>query len=152
MYAKLQRRLVLFFVLAAVPILVASAAFACQRLVTAYATPKSGPVGTNVTVTGGNYNPSAGPVEVRLDTRTGKVLATTAAQPDGNISVTFPIPSGTSVGYHTLVVTQFTSSGTMISGGPGRTSFQVTQSATKASAGGIFTTPLAVGFQLTMAG
>ncbi len=101
----------------------ASAAFACQSLTTAAVSPNSGPAGSTVTVTGSNYS-NAAPVQVRLDSRTATPIAT--AQPvNGNVSVQATIPAGTSVGFHTVLITQ-TVNGVPRSGSPGRASFQVT--------------------------
>ena len=120
--------LVLVFGLVAVPVILASAAYACQRLTTATASPNSGPVGTTVTVTGGNYSASAtaSNVEVHLDTRDGLVLGSTRAASNGTFSVSFQIPSNVTVGYHTLIATQYTSAGAPVAGSPGRTTLRVT--------------------------
>jgi hypothetical protein len=124
-----KRRLLVGFAIVAVPVGLASAAFACQVLATLSVTPTSGPSGTSVTATGGNYSSSASAsnIEIHLDSRTGRVLASTRAGGDGSLNVTFPV-SGVAVGYHTLVATQYNANGTPKSGTPGRASFQVTAS------------------------
>lgn len=140
---RVQRRLVLTFLAAAVPVAVASAAFACQSLATLSANPKSGPVGTSVTLTGANYSgsPSAGDVEIHLDSRTGPLLASTRADSAGKISVTFTVPD-MSKGFHTFLATQLVN-GVPKSGTPGRTSFEVTKATASASAGAFSPSSLA---------
>ena len=121
--------------LVAVPVVFASAAFACQALTTANARPRSGPVGTEVNVTGGGYNRNY-PVEIRWDSRTAPPLATAQPAENGSVSAFIRVPQ-TSVGYHTILITQKVLSGGVWvdkSGSPGRTSFQVTSgSASSAS-------------------
>jgi hypothetical protein len=126
----LKRRLFVGFAIVAVPVGLASAAFACQVLATLAVNPTAGARGTKVTATGGNYSASssASDVKIHLDSREGRVLATTRAASSGSISVDFTIPSEVTVGYHTLVATQFNANGTPKSGTPGRASFQVTAS------------------------
>jgi MYXO-CTERM domain-containing protein len=85
--------------------------------------PKSGPAGSSVNVTGSNYS-NAAPVQIRLDSRTATPLATPMPS-GGNVNANVTIPAGTSVGYHTVLITQ-TVNGVPRSGSPGRASFQVT--------------------------
>ena len=121
-----KRRVLGLFAAAAVPLVFASVAYACQSLTTAAVAPKSGPAGSAVTVTGCNYS-NAAQVEVRLDSRTAAPLAT-AMPTSGCVSAGVTIPGGTSVGYHTVLITQ-TVNGVPRSGSPGRASFQVTSGA-----------------------
>lgn len=137
----LRRRLVVGFAALAIPLGVASAAFACQSLSTLALSPGAGPVGTSVTATGGNYSSStsASAVDIHLDTREGPVLASTRPSSTGTISVTFTIPSSMAVGYHNLVATQKNANGTPKSGTPGRSSFQVTTGAVGGTSGAVNT-------------
>ncbi len=124
-----KKRALGVFALVAVPVVFASAAFACQALTTANARPKSGPVGTEVNVTGGGYNANFD-VEVRWDSRTAPPLAVVRPAANGSVSAFIRVPN-TSVGYHTILITQKVLSGGVWvdkSGSPGRTSFQVTAS------------------------
>lgn len=121
--------------LVAVPLLFASAAWACQALTTAYARPKSGPVGTSVTVTGGGYS-SQYDVHIRWDSRYAPPLATVRPASNGSVSAVIRVPNS-APGYHTILITQkVLSNGVWVdkSGTPGRASFQVTTAgATSAS-------------------
>lgn len=113
----------------------ASAALACQSLATLSANPRSGPVGTNVTLTGANYSGSstASNVDIHVDSRSGPIVASTRADASGKINVTFSVPGEMTSGYHTLLATQ-TVNGVPKSGTPGRTSFQVTGTSASSSA------------------
>jgi hypothetical protein len=133
----------------------ASAAFACQSLATATVTPKSGPSGTVVNLTGGNYcsSPTCSRIQVHLDSRTGRVLADTAPAADINLSFPVNAPAGS----HVLVVTQYTSPNgvTPVAGTPGRASFNVTSGSAADVTGGFtpsdLATPLGVaGLALSM--
>jgi MYXO-CTERM domain-containing protein len=125
-----KRRALGLFAAVAVPLVFASVAYACQSLTTAAVNPKSGPAGSSVTVTGCNYS-NAAPTQVRLDSRTAAPLAT--PMPSGGcVNAAVTIPGGTSVGYHTVLITQ-TVNGVPRSGSPGRASFQVTSGASSAS-------------------
>jgi len=132
-----KKRALGLFTLVAVPVIFASAAFACQALTTANARPKSGPVGAEVNVTGGGYNANYD-VQVRWDSRYAPPLATARPASNGSVSVTIRVPN-TSVGTHTILITQkVLSNGVWVdkSGSPGRTSFNVTSgSAGSASTG-----------------
>lgn len=120
---------------AAVVIAMASTAFACQVLATLSVSPKSGPVGTEVTATGANYSATAlTEVVIRLDTRDGPELARTRPLPSGQIIATFKIPPGTSAGYHTILATQLKADGTAVAGTPGRASFEVTGAGSSSTA------------------
>lgn len=62
-----------------------------------------------VTVTGGSFDGGEGapPVELRFDTRDAPfILQTNPPGSSGQISATFPIPAGTSPGWHLLLATQ----------------------------------------------
>ncbi|MDP9387159.1 MAG: hypothetical protein M3Q48_04340 [Actinomycetota bacterium] len=131
---KLQRRSLILFGGAAVPIALASAAFACQSTVTLYASPSTVAPGGTVKVTGNKYNSSStfGPVDIRLDSRTAKPLASTTPV-GGNIEVDVKIPQNTSTGYHILIATQYNESGTPCTGCPGRTTIKVVSPTAAAS-------------------
>ncbi len=122
-----KKRALGVFALVAVPVIFASAAFACQALTTANARPKAGPVGTEVNVTGGGYNANFD-VEIRWDSRTAPPLAVVRPASNGSVSAFIRVPQ-TSVGFHTILITQkVLSNGVWVdkSGSPGRTSFEVT--------------------------
>src|SRR5437763_15454105 len=103
---SLKRRLLAGFALVAIPIGVASAAYACQVLATLSVTPSTASNGTTVTATGGNYSGSsaASNVDIHLDARGGRVLASTRAT-GGKVNVSFPL-SNVRLGNHTLIATQ----------------------------------------------
>lgn len=127
------------FALVTVPLLAASAAYACQRLVTLHANPTSAAAGATVQVSGVNYdrNATSSPVDIRLDRRSGAVLAsvsTASLGSKGDFSVAVTIPAGTAIGNHILVATQTLGNGAPCVGCPGRANLEVT-SAAAASAG-----------------
>ena len=131
----------------------ASAAFACQSLATATVNPKSGPSGTTVNLRGTNYSssPTASPIQVHLDSRTGPVLAQTGPSTSINLNFAVTGPAGS----HPLVVTQYTSSGAPVAGTPGRSYFNITSGSSADVTGGFtpsdLATPLGVaGLALSM--
>lgn len=140
----------------AIPVTVASIAYACQVLATLSVSPTAGPTGTSVTATGGNYSTSAtaSDVVIRLDSRTAPGIASTRPGPDRKISVSFNLPAGTARGTHTVLATQYNADGTPVAGTPGRASFKVTAAGTVAAASGSASiahlTPVAVGLSLLL--
>ena len=121
---------------AAIPLVIAATAWACGvlaflKLDTSVARP-----GQLVTATGGNYGQvsSNSPVSIRLDSRRGPVLATATPDPGGKINTTFNVPATARTGWHVIMATQTTSSGTPKSGTPGRTTLRI-QGAAKGSSG-----------------
>lgn len=128
------------FALVTVPLLAASAAYACQRLVTLHANPTTAAAGATVQVTGVNYdrNATSSAVDIRLDRRSGPVLAsvpTASLGSKGDFAVAVTIPAGTAIGNHILVATQTLGNGAPCVGCPGRANLEVTSGATAASAG-----------------
>lgn len=111
------------FTLAAVPLMLASAAFACQRLVDAHVRPNGGPPGTEVNITGGNYIANSS-VQVRWNSRTAPPLVVATTDDRGRFNATFRAPNGP-IGYNTIIVTQYTATGVPCSGCPGRASFNL---------------------------
>jgi hypothetical protein len=153
---KSRRRLAVLSGAIAAPVVVASAAFACQSLATLTLDKKAGPSGTEVTVLqGANYSgsPTSSRIEFHLDTRTGPLLGATAG-PQSNISGTKFTVSGPD-GWHVILATQYTASGAPVAGTPGKASFQI-GGASSADVTGGFTpsdlaTPLGVaGLALSM--
>ena len=112
---------------AALPLAIASAAWACGILATLAVDKKVAAPGEAVTATGRNWTTAAGssPVTIRLQSRSGQVLATTAAQTGGTIRETFAVPASLSPGWYVLVATQFNADGTPKTGTPGRTTLRV---------------------------
>lgn len=112
---------------AALPLAIASAAWACGILATLAVDKKVAAPGEAVTATGRNWTTAAGssPVTIRLQSRSGQVLATTAAQTGGTIRETFAVPASLSPGWYVMVATQFNADGTPKTGTPGRTTLRV---------------------------
>lgn len=142
---KTKRRLCVgTFVLVAAPVLVASVASACTQLANLQANPNSGAAGSTINVTGSRFRTEAGagPVEVRLDSRSGAPIATL---PVGSINTvggtitTMPvtIPAAASMGFHTLIATQFnTTTGALLSGFPVRATYRITAPAASKDSSG----------------
>ena len=151
---RMKKRALVLSALIAVPMLFASAAWACQALTTAYANPKSGPVGTSVAVTGGGYD-NRFDVQIRWDSRYAPPLATVRPV-NGWVSATITVPNSTT-GYHTILITQkvLNSSGVWVdkSGTPGRASFQVTAGGTSSASSldpSVLVTPMGLAGLLLM--
>lgn len=120
---------------AALPLAVASVAWACGVLATLTLDKKVAAPGQALTATGRNYanttEGGASPVAIRLKSRSGQVLSTVAAS-NGKIEDTFTLPANTSPGWYVVLATQTTATGTQKSGTPGRTTLRV-QSASKSA-------------------
>lgn len=129
----------------AVPLAAAALAYGCTAAATLASSPGAASAGATVTVTGKYFKThetdspgSAGPVEIRLGSITGPVLASaTPAGPDRAISVQITVPSDAAVGESFISATQFESNGTPVYGTPARQAFRVT--APPAAAGGAAT-------------
>jgi len=123
---------------AVVPLAVASVAWACGVLATLSVDKKVVSPGETVNATGRNYSTAAGAsaVAIRLKTRDGQVVATTAAQTGGGISTDFVVPASLSPGWYVLLATQTNANGTQKSGTPGRTTLRVQGSAQGAAVAG----------------
>jgi hypothetical protein len=113
---------------AALPLAVASVAWACGVLATVTLDKKVASPGEAVSITGKNYATTAtgGPsaVTVRLQSRSGTVLTTVPAVA-GRISDTFTVPSSVSPGWYVVLATQNNANGTPKSGTPGRTTLRI---------------------------
>ena len=133
---KLSKRATLVFSLGvlAIPLAAAATAYACTSVSTLSASPGAAMAGSAVNVTGafyGVHNPSdattAGPVEIRLGSLSGPVLATaTPAGQSNSFTVQVPIPQGTPAGDTFFVATQYNADGTPVYGTPARQVFTVT--------------------------
>ncbi len=121
---------------AALTLAIVSTAWACGVLATLKASPGGVAPGQTVTATGNNYSSaaSASDVSIRLNSRSGQVLATTKPVP-GSTSINTPvqIPSNVAPGWKVLVATQ-TVNGVPKSGTPGRTTVRVSGAAQAQSA------------------
>jgi hypothetical protein len=121
---------------AALPLAVASVAWACGVLATVTLDKKFASPGEAVSLTGKNYATTAvggaSAVTVRLQSRNGTVLTTVPAVA-GRISDTFTVPSNLSPGWYVVLATQSNANGTPKSGTPGRTTLRVQGSAAGAT-------------------
>lgn len=120
---------------AALPLAVASAAWACGVLATLSVDKKVVAPGETVTVTGRNWGTTGhSAVSLRLKTRDGRVIATTTANPDRTIDSTFALPNNLSPGWYVLLGTQTnTTTGNPKTGTPGRTTLRIQGAAAKSS-------------------
>jgi hypothetical protein len=123
-----------------VPLVAAATAYACTSVATLSESPGAALAGSSVMIHGafyGVHNPAdattAGPVEIRLGSLSGPVLATaTPAGQDNSFDVQIPIPQGTAAGDTFFVATQYNADGTPVYGTPARQVFTVTAPPTPA--------------------
>ncbi len=95
--------------------------------------------GQAITVTGTSFTGAAGnsPVNIRLNTRSGRVLATPTPDSAGRINATFPVPNDLAPGWYLLVATQTTTANNRHLGfTPGRTRIFVRAASAGAAAPG----------------
>jgi hypothetical protein len=116
---------------AALPLAVVSVAWACGVLATLKLDKKVAAPGDTITATGRNWATTGhSAVSLRLKTRDGRVIATTAAQPGGTISETFALPRDLDPGWYVVLATQTnTTTGNPKTGTPGRTTLRIQGSA-----------------------
>lgn len=112
---------------AALPLAVASVAWACGVLATLTLDTKVASPGQTITATGANWGTAAGQsaVTIRLKSRNGQLLATTPAQTGGRINETFALPASLSPGWYVVIANQFNANGTAKTGTPGRATIRV---------------------------
>jgi hypothetical protein len=109
--------------------LFAAAAWACTNLSTLNLSNATGAPGSQVTVTGSSFTPSAAgqvapPVVLHFNSLTGPALATTHPNAAGDITATFTVPQA-QPGDYVIVATQTTAKGTPEFGTPARASLVI---------------------------
>ncbi|MDP9389371.1 MAG: hypothetical protein M3Q48_16000, partial [Actinomycetota bacterium] len=105
--------------------LIGGVAWACVPQARVTATPKSGAVGTEVTLSGTSFDASGGPVKVWWDGSGGRLLGTATVKADRTFSFSFKVPDGASGGSHVVATTQSDANGQPIAGSPVNTTFRV---------------------------
>jgi hypothetical protein len=137
------RTLVVVAILA-IPLAVASIAFACARLSTLKLNRTSGPPGAQASAIGRNYNFDArsSAVTLRFNSRRGPVLWEGRADSRGRIRGAFRIPNARP-GQYVILATQ-TSEGRPVAGTPGRAPLRIS-GARRSSAASAATPPPAGG-------
>jgi len=124
----MKRKVGLVLIFAAVlPLAATSIAWACGRLAVINTDVKAASAGQQINVTGRNFDTAVGSslVSIRLKTRTGEVLATTAPSSAGIVNTTVRMPATLDPGWYVVLATQTRASGTPSSGTPGRTTLRV---------------------------
>jgi len=130
---------------AVIPLAVAATAWACGNLATLKGPGAAAP-GSTITVTGSNYRavgPNT-PVQIRLDSRNGRVLpGGESITPNSANRISAQVSlAGVSSGYHLLLGTQYsTTTGAPTSGTPGRTTIRVQGSSASSSSGSSWGSP-----------
>lgn len=107
----------------------AAAAWACTNLATLNLSNATGAPGSQVTLTGSSFTPTAAgkiapPVVLHFNSLTGPALATVHPNAAGDISATFTVPQA-QPGDYVIVATQTTSKGTAEFGTPARASLVI---------------------------
>lgn len=105
----------------AVPLAVASLAFACARLATLKLDRAGGSPGAQTNAVGANFNNNAksSAVALRFNSRNGRIRWEGRADPRGRITGSFAIPK-VRPGHYVIVATQETPEGRPAAGTPGR--------------------------------
>lgn len=113
----------------AIPLMVAATAFACANLATIKPNKNTGTPGTTVYVRGFNFTtrPDASPVEIRMNSRRGEVLAEVRPNKRGRIEAIIKVPKA-KVGKGFLLATQRTGEGRPVAGTPARHPFTIKSS------------------------
>jgi hypothetical protein len=119
----------------AVPLAIASMAFACARLATLKLDRAGGTPGARVGAEGRNFSNDAAssPVALRLNSRRGPVLWEGRPNRRGRIRASFTIPSARA-GHYVILATQQTAEGRPAAGTPARAPLRVRSSSRSAAA------------------
>jgi hypothetical protein len=112
--------------LAAIPLAAAATAFACGNLAYLKLNRSTARPGDQVTARGGNYNtsPRASAIQLRFNSRNGRVLWEGRPNANGKFASAFTVPNARP-GYYVLVTTQVGPDGRPAAGTPGRTPLRV---------------------------
>ena len=113
---------------AGVPLAVAATAFACANLTSLKLDRAAATPGTQVTAVGRNFNtnPAASPVQIRFNSRNGRVLL--EGRPEaGKVRGSFTVPQARA-GDYVIVATQLAPNGRPASGTPGRAPLTIRRS------------------------
>lgn len=110
----------------AVPLAIASLAFACARLATLKLDRAGGRPGAETNAVGVNFNNNAesSPVAIRFNSRNGRILWQGRADRRGRIKGSFKIPNARP-GDYVIVATQQTAEGRPAAGTPGRAPLEI---------------------------
>ncbi len=123
---SIRKRMGVLFLGTAIPLVLASAAYACASLATLSINPEKGRPGITVAGTGANYcsDPACSEVTIHFKSRSGPVLATTRPGADRRIAFEFKVPKA-AAGWYSIVAVQSKADGSPVAGTPGRDSFKV---------------------------
>ena len=132
----MRRRFGLLVLCGLVPFAVTASAFAQGAVLEL--NPRSGPPGTEITVTGSGFNGSSATttpgVQLRLSTRDALPLKTAVVSTQNTISDSFPIPAGLAAGEYLVLATQTSTRGAALFGTPARARLRVTAGRAAAAA------------------
>lgn len=119
----------------AVPLAVASLAFACARLATLKLDRAGGRSGVVTNAVGINFNNDAksSPVAIRFNSRNGRILWSGRADRSGKVKGSFRIPNARP-GNYVIIATQETAEGRPAAGTPGRAPLEIRRKAATRSA------------------
>lgn len=134
---SVRKRMGVLFLGTAIPLVLASAAYACAALATLSITPEKGRPGATVAGTGANYcsDPACSEVTIHFKSRSGPVLATTRPTAERRIAFEFKVPKA-AAGWYSIVAVQSKADGAPVAGTPGRDSFKILRR-TSANEGGV---------------
>ena len=130
MQSKRRPLYLMAFGVVAVPLVAASIAYACSALASLSVNTQSADSGATVTGVGRNFSnahggaPSAEPVVLHFNTRSGPVLWSGRPDANGNVDFSFQVPR-TAAGSYALIATQNNADGVPVSGTPARATFTV---------------------------
>lgn len=123
---SIRKRMGVLFIGTAIPLVLASAAYACASLATLSVNPEKGRPGITVSGSGANYcaDPACSEVTIHFKSRSGLVLATTRPGADRRIAFEFTVPKA-AAGWYSIVAVQSKADGAPVAGTPGRDSFKI---------------------------
>ena len=128
----------------AVPLVIVAAAYACGSLATLKLNRATATAGAEVKATGGNYNtsPRASTIQLRFNSRNGRILWEGRPAPSGRFTATFAAPAARA-GYYVVVATQTGPDGRPAAGTPGRAPLRMRRGSSSKSSGAAAVAPFA---------
>lgn len=123
---SIRKRMAVLVVGVAVPLCLASVAYACAALATLTLDPQRGRPGATISGGGANYcaDPACSPVTVRFKSRSGVVLWEGRPTAERKISFDFVVPKAPA-GWYSVLATQSKADGAPVAGTPGRASLKI---------------------------
>jgi len=106
-------------------VLIGGAAWACTPQASLRANPTAGTAGSTITMSGGTFDASGGPIKIWFDGAGRTQIGTATVNADRTFSAQVVVPASAGAGTHIISATQSDANGQPIAGSPVNTTFRV---------------------------